>query len=75
MRAIMTKGGFPTWINVRENKFLNEKFCTDELVNKDTFNEREEYLAQTLTSRGVLDKVVNNKEVYYKLNINNFTRK
>ena len=26
MRAIVTKGGFPTFINYRENKFIDEHF-------------------------------------------------
>lgn len=74
MRALITKGGLYTWLNVRENKFLEEKFETTELLEKNTLNEREQYIAQTLVGRGVLDKSINGKDVTYKLNVNNFTR-
>ena len=74
MRAMITKGGLYTWINVRENKFIEEKFNETELLEKKDLNEREHYIAQTLVGRGVLDKTTDGKEVQYKLNINNFTR-
>tara|TARA_B100001287_G_scaffold158458_1_gene133193 strand:- start:830 stop:1054 length:225 start_codon:yes stop_codon:yes gene_type:complete len=74
MRAMITKGGLYTWINVRENKFIEEKFNETELLEKKDLNEREQYIAQTLVGRGVLDKTTDGKEVQYKLNINNFTR-
>jgi len=34
MRAMVTKGGLYTWINVRENKFLEEKFAGVELLEQ-----------------------------------------
>ena len=74
MRAMITKGGMYTWINVRENKFIEEKFENVDLLEKKDLNEREQYIAQTLVGRGVLDKTIDGKEVAYKLNINNFTR-
>jgi len=74
MRAMVTKGGIYTWINVRENKFIEEKFENVDLLEKKDLNEREQYIAQTLVGRGVLDKTTDGKEVQYKLNINNFTR-
>tara|TARA_B100001094_G_scaffold94480_1_gene90429 strand:+ start:3220 stop:3444 length:225 start_codon:yes stop_codon:yes gene_type:complete len=74
MRAMITKGGIYTWINVRENKFIEEKFENVDLLEKKDLNEREQYIAQTLVGRGVLDKTIDGKEVAYKLNINNFTR-
>jgi hypothetical protein len=74
MRAMVTKGGIYTWINVRENKFIEEKFDNVELLEKKDLNEREQYIAQTLVGRGVLDKTTDGKKVAYKLNINNFTR-
>ncbi len=74
MRAFITKGGIPTWINLRENEFLYEKFNTTELVNKSDLTEREDYLAKTLVTRGVLDKVVDRNGIYYKLNKNNLNR-
>ena len=74
MRAMVTKGGIYTWINVRENKFIEEKFDNVELLEKNDLNEREQYIAQQLVSRGVLDKTIDGKNVAYKLNINNFTR-
>lgn len=74
MRAFITKGGIPTWINLRENEFLYEKFNTTELVNKSDLTEREDYLAKTLVTRGVLDKVVDRNGTYYKLNMNNLNR-
>lgn len=74
MRAMVTKGGIYTWINVRENKFIEEKFENVELLEKKDLNEREQFIAQSLVGRGVLDKTIDGKEVAYKLNINNFTR-
>ena len=74
MRAIITKGGFPTFINIRENEFINQYFSNTELLEKTNLSEREQHIAQTLTSRGVLDKVVNGKNISYKLNINNYGR-
>jgi len=74
MRAMVTKGGIYTWINVRENKFIEEKFDNVELLEKNDLNEREQYIAQQLVGRGVLDKTIDGKNVAYKLNINNFTR-
>ena len=74
MRAMVTKGGLYTWINVRENKFIEEKFNDNELLEKKDLNEREQYIAQTLVGRGVLDRTVDGKNVAYKLNIKNFTR-
>lgn len=74
MRAIVTKGGFYTWINARESKFLEEHFKGAELLDKQSLNEHDQYLAQNLVSRGVLDKIVDRKSVNYKLNINNLSR-
>ena len=74
MRAMVTKGVIYTWINVRENKFIEEKFENVELLEKKDLNEREQFIAQSLVGRGVLDKTIDGKEVAYKLNINNFTR-
>ena len=56
MRAIVTKGGIYTWINVRENKFIEEKFNKNSELLKDDLNEREQYIAQTLVGRGVLER-------------------
>jgi hypothetical protein len=74
MKTFVTKGGFHTWINSRESKFLEEHFNGNELLDKKDLNERDEYIAQTLVSRGVLDKVVDRKSVNYKLNVNNLNR-
>jgi hypothetical protein len=74
MRAIVTKGGFYTWINTRESKFLEQYFQGVELLDKQTLNEHEQYIAQNLVSRGVLDRIVDRKSVNYKLNINNLGR-
>ena len=42
MRAMITKGGIYTWINVRENKFIEEKFNKNSELLKDDLNEREQ---------------------------------
>lgn len=76
MRAMITKGGIYTWINSKENAFLEEKFTAgDDFVQKKDLNEREAHIAQTLVSRGILEKNINNKEVMYKLSINNYSRR
>ena len=72
MKAIITKGGFPTFINSRESKFLETYFTEDKLLEGKELNERESYIAQNLVHRGVLDKVVNQGAASYKLNINNY---
>lgn len=74
MRAIVTKGGFPTFVNIRENKFIDDHFTSKDLLEQKGLSERESHIAQTLVSRGVLDKVVNGNDVSYKLNVNNFSR-
>ena len=72
MRSFVTKGGFPTFINIRESDFLDQHFTEDKLLEKKSLNERETYIAQNLVGRGVLDKVINSDGASYKLNINNF---
>lgn len=72
MKAIVTKGGIPTFINNRESRFLDEYFTEDKLLESNTLNERDNYIAQNLVHRGVLDKVVNQGAASYKLNINNY---
>lgn len=74
MRAFLAKGGILTWINSRENNFLNEKFIEVELLNKNELTEREDYIAKNLVLRGVLDKVIDRNGTYYKLNSNNLNR-
>lgn len=72
MRAFVTKGGFPTFINSRESDFLDQYFTEDVILEKENLSEREAYIAQNLVTRGVLDKVVNSGTAGYKLNINKY---
>lgn len=74
MRAMVTKGGIYTWINVRENKFIEEKFNGNSELLKDDLNEREQYIAQTLVGRGVLEREIVDNSTSYKLNINKYAR-
>jgi hypothetical protein len=74
MRAMITKGGIQTWINSRENQFIEQYFKSDELLEAESLNERERYIAQNLVTRGVLDKDVNEGKASYKLNINKMAR-
>lgn len=74
MRSMITKGGIYTWINVRENKFIEEKFNENSELLKDDLNEREQYIAQTLVGRGVLEREVVDNSTSYKLNINKYAR-
>ena len=74
MRAMITKGGIYTWINVRENKFIEEKFNKNSELLKDDLNEREQYIAQTLVGRGVLEREVVDNSTSYKLNVNKYAR-
>lgn len=74
MRALVTRGGFPTWINIRESQFIEQYFVGEDLLESTNLSEREKHIAQTLVSRGVLEKVINNGKPTYKLNINNFGR-
>jgi len=74
MKAMITKGGIQTWINSRENQFIEQYFKSDELLEAENLNERERYIAQNLVTRGVLDKDVNEGKASYKLNINKMAR-
>tara|TARA_B100001287_G_C22617602_1_gene498413 strand:- start:141 stop:365 length:225 start_codon:yes stop_codon:yes gene_type:complete len=74
MRAMVTKGGLYTWLNVRENKFLEEKFQGIDSLPKEDLNEREQFLAQTLVGRGILERSIKNKKTSYKLNTNKYAR-
>ncbi len=74
MRAILTKGGIYTWLNVRENKFIEEKFDANDILDKEDLNEREQYIAQTLVGRGVLERLIKDKKTSYKINTNKYAR-
>ena len=74
MRAILTKGGLYTWLNVRENKFIEEKFDDNGILDKEDLNEREQYIAQTLVGRGVLERLIKDKKTSYKINTNKYAR-
>lgn len=74
MRAMVTKGGIYTWINTRENKFIEENFTEADAIRGEELNERERYIAQELVGRGVLDKTVEGKTVQYKLNRNKMVK-
>jgi uncharacterized membrane protein YjgN (DUF898 family) len=74
MKAIVTKGGIYTWLNVRENRFLEEKFTSDSSLSKDDLNEREQYIAQGLVGRGILERRIKNSKTSYKLNTNKYAR-
>lgn len=74
MKAMITKGGLYTWLNVRENKFIEEKFNEADSVNKQDLNERDQYIAQTLVVRGILERRIRNKSTSYKLNTNKYAR-
>lgn len=74
MKAIVTKGGIYTWLNVRENKFIEEKFTSDSNLSKDDLNEREQYIAQGLVVRGILERRIKNTKTSYKLNTNKYAR-
>lgn len=74
MKAMITKGGLYTWLNVRENKFIEEKFNEADSVNKQDLNERDQYIAQTLVVRGILERRIRNKSTSYQLNTNKYAR-
>lgn len=74
MKTIVTKGGIMTWVNTRENKFIDEHFKDNTVLEQKQLTERETYIASNLVTRGILDKDVNQKQVTYKLNLNNMAR-
>tara|TARA_B100001094_G_scaffold310055_1_gene344281 strand:- start:1664 stop:1888 length:225 start_codon:yes stop_codon:yes gene_type:complete len=74
MKTIVTKGGIMTWINTRENKFLDEHFKDNTVLEQKQLTERETYIASNLVTRGILDKNIDQKQVTYKLNMNNMVR-
>jgi hypothetical protein len=68
---MVTKSGIYTWINTRENQFIEEHFSNNEKLDKKDLNEREQYIAQTLVSRGILERFVDRNSTSYALNIDN----
>ena len=74
MKTVVTKGGIMTWLNTRENKFIDEHFKDNTILEQKDLSERETYIASNLVTRGILDKDVNQKQVTYKLNMNNMVR-
>ena len=56
MKTVVTKGGIMTWINTRENKFINEHFKDNTVLEQKQLTERETYIASNLVTRGILDK-------------------
>lgn len=74
MKAIVTKGGIYTWLNVRENKFIEDKFQKNQKLSKEDLNEREQFIAQSLVGRGILEKSTNDNKVSYQINTNKYTR-
>jgi hypothetical protein len=74
MKTVVTKGGIMTWINTRENKFINEHFKDNTVLEQKQLTERETYIASNLVTRGILDKNIDQKQVTYKLNMNNMVR-
>ena len=62
------------YYNWSRNKFIEENFSDNELLEANNLTERERYIAQELVGRGVLDKTVEGKNVQYKLNVNNMVR-
>ena len=59
MRAMVTKGGIQTWINTRENSFIEKYFQTKELLEAENLTERERYIAQNLVTEGPTEKPIN----------------
>ena len=74
MKAIVTKGGIYTWLNVRENKFIEDKFQKNQKLSKEDLNEREQFIAQSLVGRGILEKSTKDNKVSYQINTNKYTR-
>ena len=74
MKTMVTKGGITVWLSSRENQFIQEHFSEDKLLEKQNLNERDCYIAQSLVTKGVLDKDINNKQVAYKLKTNKMAK-
>ena len=70
MRAFITKGGIHTWINIRENKFIEKHFNDKTLLEQEELSDRDKYIAQTLVGRGILVKKIREGVIKYKLNTN-----
>ena len=63
MRSIAAPGGIPTFVTMHENKMYEN--LTD-AVCKDDLSEREIYLLQSLVSKNLVKRIVENKKVYYR---------
>lgn len=70
MRSVTVSGGIQTFITLREGKWLDEHEI--DRVAKDDLTEREQVIAQQLVHKGVLNKIVEDKKVFYTRNINRF---
>jgi predicted transcriptional regulator len=65
MRTINAPGGIPTFVTTHENQMyenLIDQLCKDDL------SEREIYLLQSLVSKNLVKRIVENKKVYYRRN-------
>ena len=73
MKAIVTKGGIYTWLNVRENKFIEEKFEQSEQLSKEDLNEREQFMLRKIERLRFQGKSY--KNICDFLNRNGYTNK
>lgn len=63
MKIIDAPGGIPTFVSLHECNLyekITERLCKDDL------NEREIYLIQSLVSKNLIKRVIENKKTYYQ---------
>lgn len=68
MRIVEVQGGIPVVVNNREYDLAMR--CS-EGVRKENLNEREQYIAKQLTSKGVLVRLRDDKGIIYRYNTQN----
>ena len=68
MRIVEVQGGIPVVVNNREYSLAMK--CS-EAVRKENLNEREQFIAKQLTSKGVLVRMRDNKGIIYRYNTQN----
>ena len=63
MRTIIAPGGLPTFVSKREGAAYDKLDCR---CSKEDLNERELYLIQSLVSKNLVKKIVEDKKVYFE---------
>jgi len=71
MRTILVSGGIRTFITLHEGAWLDAH--SEDQVYKNQLSDRDQVIAQSLVSKGVLNKHMKDQQVFYTRNTNRMT--